>query len=376
MRILFAGESHGIAMTSIIEGFPKGVKISQEAINKELRRRMQGFGRGGRMKIEKDETQITSGLRNKVTLGSPITLVSANNDARIFAQKDDKQEKLTVPRPGHSDLAGYFKYGEKDVRNILERSSARETLGRVAVGSICKQFLSNFNINIASFVVGVGSVISDKRPKNIAEINKLKKSSKLETIDPKTEKLMIKEIEKANRNKDTLGAIVEVWAENVVAGLGSFMQYDRRLDAQISLALMSIPSVKAVEIGAGFDYAMAKGSLAHDEIYFSKAKGFYRSSNNSGGIEGGMSNGCPIVACVGAKPIPTLRRPLSSVDLTNKKPKKAVVERSDTCVAESLAVITESMLAVVITQNFLEKFGCDSLAEIKRNYNAYIKTFR
>ncbi len=375
MRFLTAGESHGKALVAIIEGFPKGVKIEESFINNELKRRMQGYGRGKRMSIESDRVDIVSGLRNKVTLGSPIAMIVENKDYSIFAQEKDTLPLISTPRPAHADLAGSLKYGDIDIRNILERSSARETVMRVCVGAVCKQFLLNFNIQMASFVVGVGKVRSKLRPRSIKDILKKTKKSKLSFFDHTKELLAIKEIDKARKEADTLGGIVEAWAEGVPPGLGSFMHLDRRLDAQIAGYMMSIPSVKTVEIGSGLEYVQSRGSFSHDKIYPKKPSlGFIRKTNNCGGIEGGISNGEPIVVRVGAKPIPTLGVPLDSVDLATNRKKKASVIRSDTCVVVALRVIVENMLAIVLTENFLEKFGSDSLQEIKRNYTSYLKS--
>ncbi|MCK9574125.1 MAG: chorismate synthase [Candidatus Omnitrophica bacterium] len=373
MRILTAGESHGEYLSTVIEGFPKGVRIEQDFINQELKRRMSGVGRGKRMFIEDDKVEIVSGLRNKITLGSPITILVKNNDVKIFSQNKDELPSLSVPRPAHADLPGAIKYNEADIRNILERASARETVGRVCAGAVCKQFLLNFCIDIASFTVGVGNIISSVTPKNILDIKSKIRASQLNCIDPKKEKLMIKEIEKAQTGRDSLGGIAEIWIEGVPCGLGTFMHFDRRLDAKLSCYLMSIPAVKGVEVGLGFQYAKMRGSLSHDEIYYSKTKGFYRSTNNSGGIEGGISTGEPIILRIAMKPIATLRRPLKSVNLINKKAEKAQVIRSDTCAIAACAVIAEGMSAMAITESFLEKFGSDTLSEIKIAYRAYAK---
>jgi len=374
MRFLTAGESHGQAMIAILEGFPKGIKIEASYINEELKRRWGGFGRGKRMHIEQDCVEILSGLRNKITLGSPICMLVRNKDAKIFTQTEDNLPPLFVPRPGHSDFGGCLKYEEKDIRNILERASARETVTRVCVGAACKIFLSNFNIVLVSFIVRIGNIMIHKKPKNIEEIIKKTKESKLNCIDRAKEILMINEIEGAQREGDTLGGILEVWAQGLPPGLGSCMHFDKRLDAKIAAYLMSIPSVKAVEIGAGFEYARKRGSESHDKIYFSKRQGFYRRGNNSGGIEGGISNGEPIVIRIGAKPIPTLKRPLYSVNLVSKRRQKATVQRSDVCIIGSLGVIAESMVAIALVESFLEKFGSDSLKEVKRNYRNYLRS--
>jgi chorismate synthase len=373
MRILTAGESHGEYISAILEGFPKGVGIRQEYINNELKRRMSGAGRGGRMAIEKDAVKIVSGLRNKITLGSPITLLVKNKDARILAQLKDGQPQLKIPRPSHADLSGAIKYGDNDVRNILERSSARETVARVCAGAVCKQFLANFSIKIASFTKSIGEVNCEQNPKDVSEIIKKTKNSKVNCIDSKAGSLMLKEIEKADKEKDSLGGIFEVWIEGLCPGVGTFMHFDNRLDAKLAYYLMSIPAVKGVEVGLGFEYARRRGSQSHDEIYYSAAKGFYRKTNNSGGIEGGISTGESIVLRAAMKPIATLRKPLDSVNLVTGKKEKAIVERSDTCAVLACSVIAEAMAAIAVTESFLEKFGTDTLSEIKANYKNYLK---
>ncbi|MEI8349248.1 MAG: chorismate synthase [Candidatus Omnitrophota bacterium] len=373
MRLLTAGESHGSYNVAILEGFPKGVRIEQRFINEELKRRMTGVGRGGRMLIEEDSAEIVSGLRNKITLGSPIAILIKNKDAKIFAQASDNLASLSIPRPAHADLCGALKYGEKDLRNILERASARETVARVAVGAICKQFLSLFRVRIASFTVGVGRVLSGVKPKDISEIIASRKQE-LNCIDAVAGKQMIKAIKQAQSSGDSLGGIVEVWVDGLVCGLGSFMHFDKRLDAKLAGYLMSIPAVKGVEIGLGFKYAQERGSLSHDAIYYSPSKKFYRNTNNSGGIEGGISTGSPVVMRVAMKPIATLCKPLESVDLMTKKKEKAMVERCDTCAIVALSVIAEAMSSLAVTESFLEKFSCDSLPEIKRNYQGYLKS--
>ncbi|MCK4912386.1 MAG: chorismate synthase [Candidatus Omnitrophica bacterium] len=376
MRVLTAGESHGEYITTILEGFPKGVSIDEKFINQELRKRMSGFGRGKRMSIESDKVNIVSGLRNKITLGSPIAMLVKNKDNKIFTQKKDSLPILSVPRPSHADLAGAMKYQETDIRNILERSSARETVARVCAGAICKQFLLNFGIKVASFTLGVGGVSSDKCPKNINDIINQTKISKLNCIDKSKEKLMTKEIESAAVAGDTLGGVIELWIDGVLPGLGSCMQYDKRLDAKLASCLMGIPAVKGVEVGLGFDYARVKGSDSHDPIYYKEGKGFIRKTNNSGGIEGGMSTGSPIVLKLAMKPIATLAKPLDSVNILNKKAAKAPVVRSDICAIVACAFIAESMSAIAITESFLEKFGSDTLREISSNYSNYLKTLK
>jgi chorismate synthase len=376
MRILTAGESHGIGNLAIIEGFPKGVAINELLINKELKRRMQGAGRGKRMSIETDRVEFMAGLRRKVTLGSPIALLIKNKDVHIFPQKEDALKVLSVPRPAHADLAGSLKYQEPDMRNILERSSARETVSRVAIGSICKQFLSNFGVEIASYTVSLGDITGVKKPACLKDIRRGIKGSRLNCLDAVVEKLMLRRLRQYQKSGDSLGGVVEVWVEGVVSGLGSVMHFDKRLDAKLAGYLMSIPAVKGVEIGLGFEYARRGGASAHDVITYLKNTGFQRKTNNSGGIEGGMSTGEPIVARCAMKPIATLMNPLDSVHIKSKKKAKAPAVRSDTCAIVACGVIAESMAAIVITESFLEKFGCDSLKEITRNYFNYCKALK
>lgn len=353
MRILTAGESHGEYLAAILEGFPKGVKIEAKLIDQQLRRRMAGPGRGRRMAIESDKVQIISGLRNKISLGSPIAMLVKNKDAKIFTQRKDKLPPLNVARPAHADLAGALKYRETDVRNILERASARETAARVCVGSACRQFLSNFNIVIVSAVKSLGEVsISNSR---------------------NSKNLMLKTIKTAKAGGDTLGGVIEVRIKGVIPGLGTFMHYDRRLDAKLAASLMGIPAIKGVEVGLGFAYALRRGSQAHDVISHKGGK-FSHLSNNSGGIEGGISNGEPIILRLAMKPISTLAKPLNSVNLRSKKKAKAPSVRSDTSAVFACGVIAESMSAIVITEAFLDKFGSDSLKEIRANYDNYCKT--
>lgn len=376
MRILTAGESHGEKLSVIVEGFPKGVKINKDLINRELLRRMSGPGRGARMNIEQDKVHIISGLRNGVSLGSPICMLVNNKDWKIYVDKDDGLPPISVPRPAHADLAGVLKYNEKDIRNVLERASARETAARVCAGSLCKQFLLNFGIEITSFIVQVGKIKARALYKGIKDIKRMTKNSLLNCPDTATEKKMLQEIEKASVSGDTLGGIIEIVAEGVIPGLGDFAHFDRRLDARLAYYLMSIPAVKGVEIGLGFRYAQLKGSTVHDAIYYNRNKGFFHKTNNSGGIEGGISNGEIIVLRIAMKPIATLKNPLDSVDIVTKRKKKAAVIRSDVCAVVSCGVVGENMVAIALVEAFLDKFGRDSLQEIRSNYNNYLRQIR
>jgi len=342
LRLLTAGESHARALLAILEGMPAGLKVDRQRINQELRRRQQGFGRGKRMQIEKDKVQVLSGLKKDITLGSPIGLLIENKDFSI-----ERLHKIISPRPGHADLAGLLKYGFTDIRNVLERASARETASRVGIGAICKIFLEEFKIRISSRVLSIGG----------------------ESLSG----AMNRKIIEARTNKDTVGGIFEVVAKGVPCGLGSYVQPDRRLDGRLAQAIMTIPGIKAVEIGLGFGYADKFGSQVHDALYYSKAKGYFRKTDNAGGIEGGISNGEDIIIRACMKPISTLLKPLDSVNIITKKPAKASIERSDICVVESAGVIAESACAYVLADAFLEKFGCDSLKDIKDSYHNYLK---
>lgn len=342
LRLLTAGESHGRGLVAILEGFPAGVPIDPAAINAELRRRQMGFGRGRRMQIESDTCQIISGVRKGRTSGGPVALLVENRDFRI-----DKIEKVICPRPGHADLAGLLKYGFDDIRDVLERASARSTAATVAAGAVCKQFLGQFRMSIASHVISIGGEGSHEG--------------------------RIRRIQEAMDRKDTVGGIFEVRVENVPVGLGSYVQPDRRLDARLAAALMAIPGVKSFEVGLGLGYAEVFGSQVHDAIYYSRKEGFYRQSNNAGGIEGGISNGEDIVLRCCMKPIATLLAPLPSVNITNARPAKAAVERSDICAVESAGVVAESACAFVLCQAFLEKFGGDALVDIKAAAASYLK---
>lgn len=373
MRFLTAGESHGKSLLAILEGFPKGLKINSKAIDLELTKRMSGPGRGKRMAIEQDRVEFLSGLRNKVTLGSPIAMRIENKDARLNCQGKDEIEEINVVRPAHADLAGALKYNEKDINNILERASARETAARVCVGAICKQFLALFGVRIASYVKELAGCRGKKSPKDIETILAKTSNSALKALDLKSQKEMLSRLEKAAKNKDTLGGVIEIWADSVIPGLGSFMHFDQRLDAKLAAYLMSIPAVKGVEIGAGFEYARKTGLNSHDAVYWSKERGFYRKTNNSGGIEGGISNGQPIVASIAMKPIATLSKPLDSVNIKTKKSQKAAVIRSDTSAVVACSVVAESMCAIALTEGYLDKFGRDSISEITRNYKGYCK---
>lgn len=354
LRFLDAGESHGPGLTVILEGMPANLKISPKDIDNDLKLRQQGYGRGGRQKIEKDSVKILSGIRHGKTLGSPITLFIENKDFKNWSKamspfaEDKSGSAVTKLRPGHADLAGVLKYNQSDLRNILERASARETATRVAIGSIAKTLLGQFKINIDSKIISVG------------DINVYSKTLTKEAKEA---------IDQVRKEGDSLGGIFELSAKNVPVGLGSHVEYDRKLDANIALSLMSIQAIKAVEIGAGIKSARRKGSELHDEIFYKKGQ-FIRGSNNAGGIEGGISNGSPIVVRAALKPISTLDKPLKTVDYKTKKAALAHVERRDVCAIESAVVIGEAALAFELAKAFLEKYGGDSLEEITAHFKA------
>lgn len=391
LRYLTGGESHGLCLTAILEGIPAGLKINKELIDEDLRRRQSGYGRGERMKIESDKVEILSGLRGGETLGSPLTLLIRNKDwesRRAIMdpssppENSDKEDKsvprLTRPRPGHADLAGAIKYNHKDLRNILERSSARETAARVAVGAIAKSLLKEFKIEIIGMVVEIGKIKAHTADLTVEKIRGQRDKSQLSCPDRTAEKLMVEEIGKAEKVGNSLGGIFEVMVTNVPVGLGSHVHWDKKLDGRLAQALMSIQAIKGVEIGLGFEVARRPGSKVHDEIFYQEQRtkeeksGFFRKTNNAGGIEGGMSNGEMIIVRAAMKPIPTLKAPLKSVDLITKDPVTAAVERADTCAVPAAAVVGEAVVAFEIAGAMQEKFGGDSLSEMKRNYEAYL----
>jgi len=379
----------------IIDGVPAGFSIDVAAINHDLWRRQQGYGRGGRMLIEKDEVQIRSGIRWGETLGSPVALGIENRDWKNWTKKmsaapEDRDEKIAVtkPRPGHADLTGVLKYDRADIRDILERASARDTVSRTAVGSFSKQLLSPFGIRVLGYIRSIGNVASATDGLSFEEIHARSEESAVRTADKVAEEKMIALIEECKKEGNTLGGIFEVVTLGLPPGLGTHTQWDRKLDGRLAQALMSIQAIKGVEIGLGFEMARRRGSQVHDEIFFDPAKmvtegtprivptGFYRGSNNSGGTEGGMTNGAPLVVRVAMKPISTLMSPLQSVDLRSKQAADASVERSDVCAAPAAAVVGESVVAFELANAFLEKFGGDSLREIQHNYERYLEQIK
>lgn len=388
MRYITAGESHGPRLTAIIEGVPAGLPLSSEDINVELKRRQGGYGRGGRMLIESDQVEITSGVRHGLTMGSPITLNVTNKDFKNWTNimgaddVEDKykaQRKLTKPRPGHADLVGGMKYRFSDLRNVLERSSARETTMRVAIGAVAKRLLAELDIDVASHVTVFGG-IEVNVPENltVSEIRKRAGQSEVSIVNPEREQDIKDLIDQTKKDGDTIGGVVEVVAGGLPVGLGSYVQWDRKLDAKIAQAVVSINAFKGVEFGVGFQAAYKPGSQVMDEIVWSETDGYTRTSNNLGGFEGGMTNGELVVVRGVMKPIPTLYKPLMSVDTENHEPYKAQVERSDPTAVPAAAVVAEHVVATVLANEILEKFASDNIAELKENlarHQAYIKGF-
>ena len=388
MRYFTAGESHGPRLTAIVEGVPAGLPLTADYINAELKRRQGGYGRGSRMKIESDQVEITSGVRHGLTMGSPITLNVTNRDFKNWteimsaADIEDKKKsirKLTKPRPGHADLVGGMKYRFSDLRNSLERSSARETTMRVAVGSVAKRLLEELEIAIASHVVVLGSIEVDV-PENltVAEIKERASQSEISVVNQEHEQEIKDYIDQIKKEGNTIGGIIETVVGGVPVGLGSYVQWDRKLDAQIAQGVVSINAFKGVEFGLGFKDGYLKGSDVMDEITWSKEDGYRRKSNNLGGFEGGMTNGQPIVVRGVMKPIPTLYKPLMSVDIETHEPYKASVERSDPTAVPAAAVVMEGVVATVLATEILNKFSSDNMEELKeavKSHQKFIKEF-
>jgi chorismate synthase len=379
LRFLDAGESHGKCLLGIIEGFPAGLSLNEEKINLNLKRRQGGYGRGERMKIEQDRVEVLSGLVEGKTIGSPLGLMVKNKDWENWQEK--KYPPLTISRPGHADFAGAIKYGFKDVRKVLERASARQTAMRVAIGSVASSFLEEFNIEIYSYVLRIGQVKARRITSFNRKVKEAINKSPVYCIDGIASIGMCREIDRAREKGDTLGGVFEAVIAGVPIGLGSYVQWDRRLDTRLASAFMSIPGVKAVEIGEGIEASKKKGSTVHDEIFTQEESEkdsslYYRKTNRAGGIEGGITNGEEVIIRVYLKPIPTLINPLRSIDFATKKETKATYQRSDICVVPAASVVGEAVAAWEIAVAFLEKFGGDSLVEIKENYENYKESLR
>jgi chorismate synthase len=385
LRFTTAGESHGPALVSILEGMVAGLPLVAADIDRDLARRQQGYGRGRRMKIESDHAEILSGVRAGVTLGSPISLLIQNNDWKNWQEIMDpaprdgdpaRKRSVTRPRPGHADLAGMLKYDRDDARDILERASARETTARVAAGAVCRRFLAEFGITLGSHVVHLGGVDARRPDPLPTELNAAADASPLRTLDSEAERLMIERIDSAKAEGNTLGGVAEVVCDGLPVGLGSHVSWDRKLDGRLAAALMSIPAIKGVEIGLGVEGARLRGSEVHDEIdadtSSERAGGVRRRTNRAGGLEGGITNGEQLVLRASMKPISTLMRPLSTIDMQSREPAAAQAERSDVTAVPAMGVIAEAMTAFIVADAMLEKFGGDSLVETRRNFDGYL----
>jgi chorismate synthase len=384
LKFFTAGESHGEALVAFLSGLPAGLEISQDFIDRELWRRQQGYGRGGRMKIERDSARILSGVRHGRTIGSPISMLIENRDWKNWQEQlpvekgnPELHKRVASPRPGHADLAGALKYNFPEARYVLERASARESTARVAAGSLAKLFLQALGIEVLSHVITVGAAsLEDEIPWERIKESCSRPEVLLNCAEPEAEQRMKAEVDKVLRTGDSVGGVFEVVAHSVPPGLGTYAQWDERLDAQLAAAVMSLQAVKAVEIGSGVTAAYAPGSAVHDEIGYQRGSafaGFTRARNNAGGIEGGVSNGQEIRVRGYLKPISTLRRPLQSVDFSTREPVKAAYERSDVCVVPAAGVAGEAMVALTLARCALEKFGGDSMTETLRNFNGYVR---
>jgi chorismate synthase len=386
IRFTTAGESHGQALVCILEGMPAGVPLSATDVDEQLARRQQGYGRGRRMQIERDVIELLSGAHAGETLGGPIAMLVRNRDWKNWSEimdpaprADDPEPRrraVTRVRPGHADLTGLLKYDRSDARDILERASARETTARVAAGAVCRRFLDEFGVRIGSHLSHLGGIDAARPHPMPDDINAAADASQLRTLDPAAERAMVERIDAVKREGNTLGGICEVVADGLPVGLGSHVSWDRKLDGRIGAAMMSIPAVKGVEIGIGFEAARRTGAEVHDEIERAAGRplagNVRRRSNRAGGLEGGMTTGEPLVVRVAMKPISTLMRPLQTVDVATGAAAEATAERSDVTAAPAMGVIAEAMLAIVLADAFIEKFGGDSLTEVRRNYDGYV----
>jgi chorismate synthase len=377
LRFTTAGESHGPGLVAIVEGLPAGLELDRQALDRDMARRQLGHGRGGRMKIESDSVEIRSGIRHGRTLGSPIAVLIANRDYPNWEERmnpwpvDGEVEESHLPRPGHADLAGALKFGHRDVRNVLERASARETAARVAAGTIAKGFLSAVGVSIFSHVIQIASVSAperaDLRPEDFEGVD----DSPVRSLDPAASEAMVAEIDRLRKENESLGGKFEVRAFGVIPGIGSHVSWSEKLDGRLAQAVCSIQSVKGVSLGEGWDVAGKPGSEAHDEIFFSEDRGWYRETNRAGGLEGGMTNGEPLVVQAAIKPISTMTQPLRSVDMETKEPAQAMRERTDSTVVPAAAVVAEAMVALVLAGAYREKFGGDHIDDVLAALSAY-----
>jgi len=378
LRLTTAGESHGPGLTCIVEGLPAGLEVRPEDLNEDMARRQLGHGRGGRMKIERDSAEVTGGIRHGRTLGGPVALQVANRDYANWEERmspwpvEDAVAEVHLPRPGHADLVGTWKYKQPDVRNILERASARETAARVAGGALCKAFLRALGVAVYSHVVQIASVhapASESRltREDFAEVD----SSPVRCLDADASRAMVREIDELRRANESLGGVFEVQAFGLVPGLGSHVSWEERLDGRLAMAICSIQAIKGVAIGDGFKIAGLPGSRAHDEIFFSPERGYYRETNRAGGLEGGMTTGCPLVVRAAMKPLPTLTKPLRSVDIDTHEPAQALRERTDSCTVPAAGVVGEAMVALVLADAYRKKFGGDHIDDVLQAVGAY-----
>jgi len=380
-----AGESHGPLLTGLLTGMPAGLRIDVTALNGDLARRQHGYGRGGRMKIEKDEARFTGGLRGGETLGGPVSFEIVNRDYGVWERAMGPVEvdveaagkrRLTSPRPGHADLAGGLKYGRRDLRDVLERASARESAARVAAGALCRQLLLALGIRVRSGVLSIGDVSVSEGPRAFEDLERVDEASPFRLVDRSVEAAMKEAVDAAAKAGDTLGGTILVGARGVPAGLGSHVSWEEKLDGRIARAMMSIPSVKAVSLGEGVSNAFRRGSVAHDPIAHDSTRGFFRTSNRAGGLEGGITNGEDVLVTLYQKPISTLRDGLPSVDIETKMPHRAQYERSDVTAVPACGVIGEGMLAFVLADALLEKTGGDSMEEVTRNFEGFVRAQR
>jgi chorismate synthase len=377
LRMITAGESHGPGLTCIIEGLPAGLELDREALDRDLARRQLGHGRGGRMKIERDKVEVTGGVRHGRTLGGPIALQVVNRDYANWEDRmnpwpvDDAIAEVHLPRPGHADLVGTQKYGLTDVRDILERASARETAARVAGGAVAKAFLRDLGVDVFSHVIQITGVSAPRRddltPEDFAEVDQ----SPVRCLDSAASDAMVAEINRLRKQNESLGGVFEVRAFGLVPGLGSHVSWEERLDGRLGQAILSIQAIKAVSIGDGIEVAGVPGSQAHDEIFYDEARGYYRETNRAGGVEGGMTNGDPLVVRGSMKPLPTLTKPLRSVDISTHEPAEALRERTDSCTVPAAGVVGEAMVAFVLADAYRRKFGGDHIADVRGALHAY-----
>jgi chorismate synthase len=378
LRLITAGESHGPGLTCIVEGMPAGLELTAEDLNRDMSRRQLGHGRGGRMKIERDSAEVTGGVRHGRTLGGPIALQVANRDYANWEERmnpwpvADASAEVHLPRPGHADLVGTQKYKQSDVRNILERASARETAARVAGGGVCKAFLRAVGVTVRSHVIQIASVSAPEREQALSDADFAEvDSSPVRCLDAQASRAMVSEIDKLRKENESLGGVFEVQAFGLVPGLGSHVSWEERLDGRLAMAICSIQAVKGASIGDAFAVAGVPGSQAHDEIFYSDERGYYRETNRSGGLEGGMTTGLPVIVRGAMKPLPTLTKPMRAVDTETHEPAQALRERTDSCTVPAAGVVAEAMVALVLADAYRQKFGGDHVDDVLQALSAY-----